>query len=54
MSDIPQPIILATYADDTAILSFNSDSVEAYFALQLHLNLIYNWSLKWKIKIKKR
>jgi len=52
--DIPQTdnTILATYADDTAvILSDNSDSVEASLALQLHLNLIDNWSLKWKIKI---
>ena len=52
-SDIPQSdnTILATYADDTAILSSSSDPVEASLALQLHLNLIDNWSQKWKIKI---
>lgn len=53
-SDIPQTenTILDTYADDTAILSSNSDPVEASLALQLHLNLIDNWSQKWNIKIK--
>lgn len=47
-SDIPQTIntILATYADDTAILSVNSDPVEASCALKLHLNLIDNWKIK--------
>jgi hypothetical protein len=51
-SDIPQTdnTILTTYAD-TAILSSNSNPIEASFAPQLHLNQIENWSLKWKIKI---
>lgn len=52
-SDIPQTqnTNLATYANDTSILSANTNSVEAFQALQLHLDLIGNWSTKWRIKI---
>ncbi|KAL4085191.1 hypothetical protein QTP88_027050 [Uroleucon formosanum] len=52
-SDIPstQNTLLATYADDTSILSPNNSSEEAFNALQLHLDLIDKWSTDWKIKI---
>jgi len=52
-SDIPstQNTLLATYADDTSILSPNNSSEEAFNALQLHLDLIDKWSSDWKIKI---
>lgn len=51
-SDIPttQNTFLATYADDTSILSPNSSSDKAFNALQLHLDLIDKWSSNWKIK----
>uniref|UniRef100_A0A2S2PX53 Putative RNA-directed DNA polymerase n=2 Tax=Sipha flava TaxID=143950 RepID=A0A2S2PX53_9HEMI len=52
-SDIPQTndTIIATYADDTAILSSNKNPTVAFNALQNHLDLIDNWSSNWKIKI---
>jgi len=51
-SDIPtiQNTLLATYTDDTSILSPNSSS-EEFNALQLHLDLFDKWASDWKIKI---
>lgn len=43
--------LIATYADDTAILSSHSDSKTAYQNLQIHLDNILKWSIKWKIKV---
>lgn len=42
---------MATYFDDTAILSAGSDPVETVHCLQTHLNLIDKWSSNWKIKV---
>lgn len=52
-SDFPQTqsTISATYADNTSILSSDSDSSKAFNALQHHLDLIEEWSSNWKIKI---
>lgn len=52
-SDIPQTndTIIATYADDTAILSFDRNPIVAFNALQNHLDLIDTWSSNWNIKI---
>ena len=43
--------IMATYADDTAILCPGNDPVQTSNSLQNHLKLIENWSSKWRIKI---
>jgi len=53
MADIPKTpnTIMATYADDTAILSAGNDPVETVHCLQTHLNLKDKWSSNWKIKI---
>jgi len=52
-SDIPKTAntTIATYADDTAILSSNSDPTLSSNYLQNHLNLIKTWATKWKILI---
>jgi hypothetical protein len=52
-SDILQinDTIIATYADNTTILSFNRNPTVAFNALQNHLDLIDKWSSNWKIKI---
>lgn len=52
-ADIPnsENTLIATYADDTAILSSHSDSTTAYQNLQIHLDNISKWSIKWRIKI---
>lgn len=52
-ADIPQfsNTLLATYADDTAILSSSSNPNLASAALQDHANKIDEWAKKWKIKI---
>lgn len=51
--DIPKTTdtILATYADDTAILSSDNDPQIATRKVQHHLNLISSWTKKWKIKL---
>ena len=51
--DIPQSsnTFLATYADDTAILSSSSNPNLASSGLQDHANKIDEWAKKWKIKI---
>lgn len=52
-ADIPttEETIVATFADDTAIMSSHTDPVVATEKLQNHLNLIDNWFKKWKIKV---
>ncbi|KAL4126453.1 hypothetical protein QTP88_010675 [Uroleucon formosanum] len=52
-ADIPKTpnTVMATYADDTAILSPNNDPVKTVHFLQKHLDLIDKWSSNWKIKI---
>jgi len=41
---------MATFADDTAILSSDPDPVRATEKLQHHLNLLQNWLEQWRIK----
>ncbi|KAL4098379.1 hypothetical protein QTP88_023004 [Uroleucon formosanum] len=52
-ADIPKTpnTVMATYADDTAILSPGNDPVKTVHFLQTHLDLIDKWSPNWKIKI---
>jgi hypothetical protein len=52
-SDIPtsSKTLLATFADDTAILASDKDPVIEVSLLQPHLNKITQWAKKWKIKI---
>ncbi|XP_073978518.1 uncharacterized protein isoform X1 [Rhodnius prolixus] len=47
--DIPQHLntILSTFADDTAILSPHSDPLIAARALQMHINHLQDWLIKW-------
>jgi hypothetical protein len=51
--DIPKTdnTLLATFADNTAILSSNDDITIAAQHLQEHLNLINNWANNWMISI---
>jgi len=42
---------MATFADDTAILSSDPDHVRATEKLQHHLNLLQNWLEQWTIKV---
>ena len=44
-------ILTTTFADDTAILSVNSDPVKASEELQSHLLLVEDWLKKWRIKV---
>jgi len=52
-SDIPTDpnTILATYADDTAILSINNNPITASKNLQNHISRIKTWSNQRKTKI---
>lgn len=51
--DIPQPenSTIATFADDTAILSVGRSNEEATEKLQLAVNSIYSWTVKWRIRL---
>ncbi|PNF38441.1 hypothetical protein B7P43_G04015 [Cryptotermes secundus] len=42
---------MGTFADDTMILSANTDPAIATFTLENHLNQIQEWTNTWKIKI---
>jgi len=46
-----QQTSIADYGDDKVILSINNDPVTALSNLQLHLNLLAEWYLKWRVKI---
>lgn len=52
-SDIPlsDNTTLATFADDTAILSSDIDPVRASEKLQNHLNSLQGWLKRWKIRV---
>lgn len=43
--------ILATYADDTAILAMDESQVAATSKLQKAINKMTNWMNDWKIKL---
>jgi hypothetical protein len=42
---------MATFADDTAIMSSDHDPNTASKKLQQHLNLLQNWMEQWKIAV---
>jgi len=46
-----QDMLMATFVDDTAILSSDPDPVRATEKLQHHLNLLQNWLEQWRIKV---
>lgn len=52
-ADLPshETTIMATFADDTAIMSSHEDATVAANNLQLTLNNVQKWSDKWRIKI---
>jgi len=52
-ADMPKTnqTLLASFADDTAILALNNNPEIAFINLQLHLNKIESWAKKWQIKI---
>jgi hypothetical protein len=52
-SDLPKNpnVTIATFADDTAILSCDSDPATASRHLQQSLEDVANWMKKWKIKV---
>jgi hypothetical protein len=43
--------LIATFADDTAILSSDADPVRASERLHHHLSLLQTWLKQWKIKV---
>jgi hypothetical protein len=43
--------LIATFTDNTAILSSDADPVRASERLHHHLHLLENWLKKWKIKV---
>jgi hypothetical protein len=52
-SDVPLAAntLTATYADDTVILSCNEDPIIASRELQNHMNDVFDWCTRWKIKL---
>jgi len=52
-ADVPttQDTLMATFADDTAILPSDPDPVGATENLQHHLNLLQIWLDQWRIKV---
>lgn len=42
---------LATFADDTAILAVGKDNVESTQKLQCAVNKIFDWTIKWRMKL---
>ena len=51
--DIPKTpfTFLGTYADDTLISASHQDSATACRMIQSHLNMINQWTKRWKIKV---
>jgi retron-type reverse transcriptase len=52
-SDVPLPenTLMATFADDTAIMSSDHDPNTASQKLHQHLKLLQNWMQQWKITV---
>jgi hypothetical protein len=55
-ADIPTTdnTVIATYADDTALLAVADDPHVASARLQSHLHLLQEWTAKWRIQINDR
>jgi hypothetical protein len=53
VNDIPShhDTLIATFADDIALLAIDNDPVNASQKIQQHLNLIETWTKLWKIKL---
>jgi len=51
MSQPTQDTVMATFADDTAVLSSDPDPVRATEKFQHHLNLLQHWLEQWRIKV---
>lgn len=51
-SDMPesQNVITATFADDTSILTSDTDPIAASNATQVHLDKVNDWMKMWRIK----
>jgi hypothetical protein len=54
-ADLPttNDTVLATFADDTVVLSAHQNPQTATEHLQLHLNLLYKWYQNWRMLINK-
>jgi len=54
IADVPptQCTLMATFADDTAILSSDRDPVHATEKLQHYFHLLKTWLEQWRIKVK--
>lgn len=52
-ADVPvtEETTMATFADDTAILSIHKDPITASKNLQNHLNILQSWLRKWRIMV---
>lgn len=52
-SDLPTSnnVLVATYADDTAILAASNSASEASLLVQNQLNNLQNWLIRWNIKV---
>ncbi len=48
---VPENAVIATFADDTAVIANHIDYDRAVKNLQRSLDRITNWTKKWKIKI---
>ncbi|KAH8267270.1 hypothetical protein KR026_000788, partial [Drosophila bipectinata] len=46
-----QDVLIATYADDTAVLTKSSSILAATFALQEYLDAFHQWATNWNIRV---
>ncbi|XP_044572650.1 uncharacterized protein LOC6499571 isoform X1 [Drosophila ananassae] len=44
-------VLIATYADDTAVLTKSTSILAATFALQEYLDAFHQWAMNWNIRI---
>ena len=53
MADIPttEDTLIANFADDTAILSSDTNPSRASDKLQLHLKVLQTWLEHWRVKV---
>lgn len=53
LTNLNNNILIVTFADYTVIISSDVDLIKKSNKLQLYLNLLHTWFMKWKIKDKK-
>jgi len=46
-----QDVLIATYADDTAVLTKSKSILAATFALQEYLDAFHQWAMNWNIRV---